>query len=66
MTDPSAETARIIRCAGAAHVIQAVRFANEHDLAIAVRGAATTSPVMPWAGWSVDRSCPMKIVMVDL
>jgi FAD/FMN-containing dehydrogenase len=28
----------VIRCAGTADVIQAVRFASEHDLAIAVRG----------------------------
>jgi FAD/FMN-containing dehydrogenase len=28
----------VIRCAGTADVIQAIRFANEHDLAIAVRG----------------------------
>ena len=39
----------VIRCAETADVIQAVRFANEHDLAIAVAAAATTSLAMRWA-----------------
>jgi FAD/FMN-containing dehydrogenase len=41
--------ALIVRAAGVADVIQAVEFARESGLVLAVRGAATTSPATPFA-----------------
>jgi FAD/FMN-containing dehydrogenase len=55
-----------IRCAETADVVQAVRFANEHDLAIAVRGGGhnIAGNAVGDGGLLIDLS-PMKIVQVD-
>jgi FAD/FMN-containing dehydrogenase len=55
-----------IRCAETADVIQAVRFANEHDLAIAVRGGGhnIAGNAVGDGGLLIDLS-PMKVVKVD-
>jgi FAD/FMN-containing dehydrogenase len=55
-----------IRCAETADVVQAVRFANEHDLAIAVRGGGhnIAGNAVGDGGLLIDLS-PMKMVKVD-
>jgi FAD/FMN-containing dehydrogenase len=56
----------VVRCAGAADVIEAVRFANDHDLEIAIRGGGHNI-----GGNAVGEGClmidvsPMKSVRVD-
>jgi FAD/FMN-containing dehydrogenase len=56
----------VIRCAEAADVIQAVRFANEHDVTIAVRGGGhnIAGNAVGEGGLLIDLS-PMKMVRVD-
>src|SRR5262249_20404606 len=56
----------VIRCAETADIIQAVRFANEHDLAIAVRGGGhnIAGNAVGDGGLLIDLS-PMKVVKVD-
>jgi len=56
----------VIRCAGTADVIQAVRFANEHDLAIAIRGGGhnIAGNAVGEGGLLIDLS-PMKMARVD-
>jgi len=56
----------VIRCAETADVIQAVRFANEHDLTIAVRGGGhnIAGNAVGEGGLLIDLS-PMKMVRVD-
>jgi FAD/FMN-containing dehydrogenase len=56
----------VVRCAGAADVIRAVRFANEQDLAIAVRsgGHNIAGSAVGDGGVLIDLS-PMKSVRVD-
>src|SRR4029077_6679776 len=56
----------VIRCAGTADVIQAVRFANEHNLAIAVRGGGhnIAGNAVGEGGLLIDLS-PMKMARVD-
>jgi FAD/FMN-containing dehydrogenase len=56
----------IVRCAGASDVIRAVRFANEHDLAIAIRsgGHNIAGTAVGEGGMMLDLSA-MKWVRVD-
>jgi FAD/FMN-containing dehydrogenase len=56
----------VVRCAGAADVINAVRFATGHDLAIAVRGGGhnIAGSAVTEGGLMIDLS-PMKTVRVD-
>ena len=56
----------IIRCAGVADVLRAVRFAREHELLIAVRGGGHGVPGFAVCdrGMMIDLS-PMKSVRVD-
>ncbi len=58
--------ALIVRCAGAADVIRAVRFAGEHKLLVAVRGAghSIAGNALCDGGFMIDLS-PMKSVRVD-
>jgi FAD/FMN-containing dehydrogenase len=58
--------ALIVRCAGAADVIRAVRFAGEHKLLVAVRGAGhnIAGNAVCDGGFMIDLS-PMKSVRVD-
>jgi FAD/FMN-containing dehydrogenase len=37
----------IVRCAGAADVVQAVKFGHANDLLVSIRGGGTTSPGEP-------------------
>jgi FAD/FMN-containing dehydrogenase len=58
--------ALVVRCAGAADVIRAVRFAGEHKLLVAVRGAGhgIAGNALCDGGLLIDLS-PMKSVRVD-
>ena len=58
--------ALIARCAGAADVIQCVRFAREHDLLVSVRGGGhnVAGNAVCDGGLMIDLS-PMKSIRVD-
>jgi FAD/FMN-containing dehydrogenase len=58
--------ALIARCAGADDVVEAVRFAREHDLPVSVRGGghAVAGPAVVDGGLMIDLSL-MKAVRVD-
>ena len=59
--------ALIVRCAGAADVIQSVRFAREHNLLVSVRGGGhnVAGNAVCDGGLMIDLS-PMKGIRVDL
>lgn len=56
----------VIRCAGAADVMEAVHFANEHDLEISIRGGGHNigGSAVGEGGLMIDLS-PMKSVRID-